>query len=142
MAIGPKAVFRDVTRLFSGGVVGTLSDAQLLERFLAGHRDAAEDAFAAVVEQHRADGVSRERRILMDSNDADDAFQVTFLVLAGAIAGARAPATGFTVSPSAPRRTSGKAPLTAPGVREASRQYDTGRLYTGGGYRRTPWHDR
>jgi RNA polymerase sigma factor (sigma-70 family) len=82
MAIGPKAVFRDVTTLFRDGVIGTLSDAQLLERFLAGHHDAAEDAFAAVVERHGPMVFRVCRRILMDSNDADDAFQVTFLVLA------------------------------------------------------------
>jgi hypothetical protein len=82
MAIGPKAVFRDVTTLFRDGVIGTLSDAQLLERFLAGHRDTAEDAFATVVERHGPMVFRVCRRILMDSNDADDAFQVTFLVLA------------------------------------------------------------
>jgi RNA polymerase sigma factor (sigma-70 family) len=82
MAIGPKAVYRDVKTLFRDGVIGTLSDAQLLERFLAGHRDTAEDAFAAVVERHGPMVFRVCRRILMDSNDADDAFQVTFLVLA------------------------------------------------------------
>jgi hypothetical protein len=42
------AALRQINRLFTEGVVGGLSDAQLLERFLEG--DAA--AFEAMVERH------------------------------------------------------------------------------------------
>jgi RNA polymerase sigma factor (sigma-70 family) len=63
------------------------SDAQLVERFLA-HRSEAEEtaraadrAFEALVARHgpMVQGVCR--RVLDDPNDADDAFQATFLVL-------------------------------------------------------------
>ncbi len=122
MAIGPKAVFRDVTTLFRDGVIGTLSDAQLLDRFVASRRHEAEDAFAAVVSRHGPMVFRVCRRILTDPNDADDAFQVTFLVLRGRLArsaGASAWPTGFTESPSARRRRSGRAP--AAGGRERGR---------------------
>ena len=82
MATGPKAVFRELRTLFHFGVVGTLSDAQLLEEFLAKGGEAAEDAFAAVVERHGPMVLRVCRRILTDPHDAEDAFQVTFLVLA------------------------------------------------------------
>ena len=44
--------------------------------------DAAEMAFEALVARHGPDVLRACRRILPDPNDADDAFQATFLVLA------------------------------------------------------------
>ncbi|WP_227255035.1 RNA polymerase sigma factor [Frigoriglobus tundricola] len=54
------------------------TDAHLLQRF-AHHRDGP--AFAALVERHGPMVLGVCRRILRDPQDADDAFQATFLVL-------------------------------------------------------------
>ena len=113
MATGPRAVCRELKTLFHLGVVGTLSDAQLLDAFLARSGDAAEDAFAAVVERHGPMVLRVCRRILTEPHDAEDAFQVTFLVLGGRLV--RSPVasslpTGSMVSPSARRRRFGRAP--------------------------------
>ena len=66
--------------LFGTGVVGDVSDGQLLERFTAGD-DADEPAFDALVERHGPMVLRVCRRLLDDPNDAEDAFQATFLVL-------------------------------------------------------------
>jgi RNA polymerase sigma factor (sigma-70 family) len=82
------SVPRSLGALFDIGVVGDLSDGQLLERFTTGHRESAELAFHALVERHGPMVLRVCRRLLSDPNDADDAFQSTFLVLfrrAGAI---------------------------------------------------------
>jgi RNA polymerase sigma factor (sigma-70 family) len=73
---------RQLETLFRLGTLGALTDAQLLERFLAHRGDDAEAAFAAVVERHGPMVLRVCRRIVADPNDAEDAFQVTFLVLA------------------------------------------------------------
>src|SRR3954465_1996496 len=79
MAIGMLgAALRQISHLFGDGVVTGLSDAQLLERFAAG-RDAA--AFEALVARHGPMVLSVCRGILKDPNDAEDAFQATFLIL-------------------------------------------------------------
>jgi DNA-directed RNA polymerase specialized sigma24 family protein len=56
-----------------------LSDAQLLQRFVA---DRDESAFTLLVQRHGPLVLGVCHRLLRDSHDADDAFQATFLVLA------------------------------------------------------------
>ncbi len=75
------SVPRSLGALFDIGVVGDLPDGQLVERFTTGHREAAELAFHALVERHGPMVLRVCRRLLDDPNDADDAFQATFLVL-------------------------------------------------------------
>ena len=72
------AALRQIKRLFADGAVTGFSDTQLLERFVSGH-DAA--AFEALVARHGPMVLSVCRGILMDPNDAEDAFQATFLIL-------------------------------------------------------------
>ena len=75
------AVGRQLSALFQVGVVGDLSDGQLLERFATGPSDEAELAFEALVDRHGA-MVSRVCRAqLGDGADTLDAFQATFLIL-------------------------------------------------------------
>jgi DNA-directed RNA polymerase specialized sigma24 family protein len=72
------AALRQINRLFAEGVVAGLSDAQLVERFLA-HGDAG--AFESLVGRHGPMVLSVCRGILHDPHDAEDAFLATFLVL-------------------------------------------------------------
>lgn len=67
--------------LFEEGVSAGLTDGQLLERFATGQGEAAERAFAALVERHGPMVLRACRGILRDDHDAMDAFQATFLVL-------------------------------------------------------------
>src|SRR6516162_6428863 len=71
--------FRFILRHLRSRLTEERSDAELLQRFAA-HQD--EEAFAALVERHGALVLEVCRRILHDTHDAEDAFQVTFLVLA------------------------------------------------------------
>jgi RNA polymerase sigma factor (sigma-70 family) len=72
-------VMKDMHRLFDGGTVAGLSDAELLEGFLA-RRD--EEAFAALVARHGAMVLGTCRAVLHDAGAVEDVFQATFLVLA------------------------------------------------------------
>jgi RNA polymerase sigma factor (sigma-70 family) len=58
---------------------GGVDDRQLLERFAAGRDEAA---FEALLRRHGPMVLGVCRRLLRDPNDADDAFQATFLMLA------------------------------------------------------------
>ncbi|MHB1558602.1 MAG: sigma-70 family RNA polymerase sigma factor [Isosphaeraceae bacterium] len=75
-----NAGFRQIDRLFDAGTLVGLSDRQLLERFVAG--ESAEAAFEALVDRHGPMVRSVCRSMLGGRDDADDAFQATFLVLA------------------------------------------------------------
>jgi RNA polymerase sigma factor (sigma-70 family) len=74
MTIGLRQVLGQLDQA-SGG----LSDAQLLNRFVAARDEAS---FAALVRRHGPMVLGVCRRILHDFHDAEDAFQGTFLVLA------------------------------------------------------------
>lgn len=76
-----RAVQRRLSTLFTLGAIGDLTDGQLLERFLTGEGEAAELAFAALVERHGAMVLRVCRARAGDANEALDAFQATFLVL-------------------------------------------------------------
>jgi RNA polymerase sigma factor (sigma-70 family) len=81
-------ILRHFRTLFDVGTVAVLSDGQLLDRFVAGRPEAAELAFAALLERHGPMVLRVCRRVLADPHEAEDAFQATFLVLvrrAGAI---------------------------------------------------------
>ena len=73
------AALGQIHRLFGDGTLAGLSDAQLLKQYVK-HRD--EFAFEALVQLHGPMVMSVCRGILADPNDADDAFQASFLLLA------------------------------------------------------------
>ena len=81
------SVPQEMGRLFAEGTLTGLSDAELLRRF-ASERDAA--AFDTLVARHGPMVLGVCRGLLTDPNDAEDAFQATFLILvkkAGALRG-------------------------------------------------------
>src|SRR5262249_34927641 len=73
---------KHLATLFRVGTVAGLSDGQLLDRFLDGPDEAAEAAFAVLVERHGPMVLRVCRQALGDPHDAEDAAQATFLVLA------------------------------------------------------------
>jgi RNA polymerase sigma factor (sigma-70 family) len=74
-----NVALRHIRKLVGAGPGQDLTDAQLLELFVR-HRDQA--AFAALVERHGRVVWSVCRRLLGHQQDAEDAFQATYLVLA------------------------------------------------------------
>jgi RNA polymerase sigma factor (sigma-70 family) len=80
---GPRStILRQIDLAFNVGVVGGLSDAELVERFVARRGPTAEAAFAALVRRHGPMVHRVCRAIVRDHHDAQDASQATFLVLA------------------------------------------------------------
>ncbi len=73
---------KQIESLFRTGTAGGLTDGQLLERYLEHRGDEAEMAFAALVDRHGAMVLRLCRQILRGEEDAEDAAQATFLVLA------------------------------------------------------------
>jgi RNA polymerase sigma factor (sigma-70 family) len=57
-------------------------DEQLIDQFLTGQKDESESAFETLVKRHGPMVLGLCRRILHQDQDAEDAFQGTFLVLA------------------------------------------------------------
>jgi RNA polymerase sigma factor (sigma-70 family) len=75
---------RYIHALYNVGTFGELTDGQLLERFTANTGEAGEAgelAFAALVERHGPMVLRVCRSVLREPDDAQDAFQATFLVL-------------------------------------------------------------
>jgi RND family efflux transporter MFP subunit len=68
--------------LFQNGTMTGLSDAELLGRFADRQNEAAEAAFASLVDRYGAMVLRVCRGVLDNPHDAEDAFQATFLVLA------------------------------------------------------------
>jgi RNA polymerase sigma factor (sigma-70 family) len=73
---------RPIRTLFSVGTAGGLTDAELLERFATREGEAAELAFAVLVERHGPMVLRVCRQVVRDGHAAEDAFQAAFLVLA------------------------------------------------------------
>jgi RNA polymerase sigma factor (sigma-70 family) len=78
----PNTGLGDVRALFQVGSFVGLSDAELLERYFTGPGGIAEVAFAALVQRHGPTVLRVCTDVLNDPHDAQDAAQVTFLVLA------------------------------------------------------------
>ena len=74
-------VMRELHTLLAMGAAGSLTDSQLLERFLSRPRDESEVAFATLVARHGSMVMNACRPVLRDGHDAEDAFQATFLIL-------------------------------------------------------------
>jgi len=82
---GFSALLRHLQTLYGVGTLIGLSDRQLLERFHEsndeGDRAGAELALSTLVERHAAMVWGVCRSLVRDANDAEDAFQATFLIL-------------------------------------------------------------
>ncbi len=78
MALGRDGgVVRQLRTLFSVGTIGELTDGQLLERFAASRGEAAELAFAVLLERHGPMVLRVCRGVLRaDSQDTQDAFHL------------------------------------------------------------------
>ncbi len=73
------SALRQINRLFDEGTLAGLPDARLLERYA---RERDELAFESLVQRHGAMVMAVCRGVVADPNDADDAFQAAFLLLA------------------------------------------------------------
>ena len=82
MASGmPGNLQRDLSTLFGSGSLTGLTDGDLLERVSGPPDDAAEAALEALVTRHGPMVLRVCRNVLGHRDDAEDAFQATFLVL-------------------------------------------------------------
>ena len=79
--IGGYDLLSQLRILSQVGVVGAMSDGELLERFLTACDPASEAAFTALVQRHGPMILRVCRQVLGATVDAEDAFQATFLVL-------------------------------------------------------------
>jgi RNA polymerase sigma factor (sigma-70 family) len=76
------SVLNQLGTILRFGVVGDLSDSQLLQQYLTGRDGAEQAAFSALLERHGPMVLSVCRQVLGNRHDSQDAFQATFLVLA------------------------------------------------------------
>jgi RNA polymerase sigma factor (sigma-70 family) len=76
-----NAAAREIHTLFRLGTTGGRSDKELLEWYTRRSGEAADLAFAALVERHGPMVLRVCRAVLGDEHEAHDAFQATFLVL-------------------------------------------------------------
>jgi RNA polymerase sigma factor (sigma-70 family) len=77
-----ETVLHHLHTLFNVGIVSGLTDGQLLEQFACRGGEAAEVAFAALVQRHGPVVLSACLGIVGNDHDAQDAFQATFFILA------------------------------------------------------------
>jgi RNA polymerase sigma factor (sigma-70 family) len=83
VAIGEMGkVLRHIQFAFEDGTVTGLTDRELVERFAASGPPGGEVAFAALVRRHGPMVLRVCRGVLRNHQDAQDAFQATFLILA------------------------------------------------------------
>ena len=96
--------------LFVEGSIAVRSDADLVRLFLAGHGEAAEAAFEALIARHGPMVLGVCRRILGDEHAAQDAFQTVFLILApqGPVGPGRRLARAMAARRDPPRRQEGQ----------------------------------
>ncbi len=78
----PMDLLKQIDALFRTGTSNGLTDGQLLDRFLERRGEDAEAAFTALVDRHGATVLRVCRQIVRGEEDAEDAAQATFLVLA------------------------------------------------------------
>src|SRR5438876_1019811 len=74
-----EGILRHMRRVFSAKQTAKLSDRQLLEHFLSNGDDIA---FSALVQRHGPMVLGVCQSVLRHEQDAQDAYQATFLVLA------------------------------------------------------------
>jgi cobalt-zinc-cadmium efflux system membrane fusion protein len=115
-----RTFLRHLKKSVNLGAAGGLTDAQLLERFVA---DRDEAAFEVLVWRHAALVWQAARRLLPRPEDAEDVFQATFLALARKAGAIRRPGALagwlYRVAYRAALRVQAAAPRTAPGSRVA-----------------------
>jgi RNA polymerase sigma factor (sigma-70 family) len=75
----PAAILRHLCHLAAGQAATEYTDAELLQRFVAGREEAA---FAALLQRHGRLVWAVCRHVLHQEQDVEDAFQATFLLLA------------------------------------------------------------
>jgi RNA polymerase sigma factor (sigma-70 family) len=80
MASAEAVIGRDLRRLFDGGGIAGLTEAQLLDR-IARREESADAAFEAIILRHGPAVLACCRRVLGGYAAAEDALQATFLVL-------------------------------------------------------------
>lgn len=77
-----ELIVANPSRTASAEAIGELPDEQLIERFLNAERDEAEAAFRVMVIRHGPMVLGVCRHVLNQHQDAEDAFQATFITLA------------------------------------------------------------